>query len=140
VTQPFDSAALRVGTNERDVAIRCLDEHLTAGRLDAEEYGSRVAAASLARTRGDIEQLFVDLPAPHPFQPQVAVDPKQRSARQRPALTRLAWLLLAAVLTVLAFASALTSRDVHDGHWQRGPGGSSFAPTGGPNHDHLFGR
>jgi Domain of unknown function (DUF1707) len=140
VTQPFDPAALRVGTDERDVAIRCLDEHLTAGRLDADEYGSRVAAASLARTRGDIDQLFVDLPSPYPFQPQVAVDPKQPSASQPPALTRLAWLLLAAVLTVLAFASALTSRDFHDEHWRHGPGGSSFAPTGGPNHDHLSGR
>jgi hypothetical protein len=139
VTTPSDPAALRVGTDERNVAIRCLDQHLSAGRLDAEEYGYRVATASLARTRGDIETLFADLPAPHPFQPQLAVYPEQPSLWQRPALTRLAWLLLAAVLTVLTFASALASRDVHDGQWHRGPGGSSFAP-GGVDNDRLPGR
>jgi Domain of unknown function (DUF1707) len=134
VTTPVDPAALRVGTDERNAAIHCLDEHLSAGRLDADEYGSRVAAASLARTRGDIEPLFLDLPAPSPFQPQLPPGPLPRPAWQRPALTRLAWLLLAAVLAALAFASALTSRDFHDGYGSRSPAGSSFMPAGGWGH------
>lgn len=72
---PFSSgpvSALRIGTVERTAAIRCLDEHLSAGRIDADEYADRMATASLARTRGEIEPLFLDLPAPHPFQPPTA--------------------------------------------------------------------
>jgi hypothetical protein len=94
----------------------------------------------LARTRGDITPLFADLPARQPFQPQPVLYPDRRPAWQRPALTRVAWLLLAAVLTVLAFASALTSRDFRDGHWHPGPGGSSFAPTAGWGHHLQPGR
>jgi len=80
-------AALRIGNDERSAAMRCLDEHLSAGRLDAEEYADRFTAASLARTRGEIEPLFLDLPAPHPFQPAAAAlprrDPDPLSSRWR---------------------------------------------------------
>jgi hypothetical protein len=82
VTTPsdFPSApvpALRIGNQERTAAIRCLDEHLSAGRLDADEYADRITTASLARTRGDIEPLFLDLPVPHPFQPATIALPWQ---------------------------------------------------------------
>lgn len=55
-----------MGNTERDEALRVLGEHLTVGRLDAEEYGLRAAQVSTARTRGDLTRLFTDLPPPHP--------------------------------------------------------------------------
>jgi len=57
---------LRIGHAERAAALRALDEHLEAGRLDIEEYGDRSAAASVATTVDDVAVLFRDLPAPHP--------------------------------------------------------------------------
>ena len=47
--------------------MQALDEHMSAGRLDPDEYGQRVAQASVARTRAGLDELFTDLPAPHPF-------------------------------------------------------------------------
>ena len=46
-----------------------MDEHLSAGRLDPDEYADRVVKVSLARYFRDLEPLFVDLPAPHPKSP-----------------------------------------------------------------------
>jgi hypothetical protein len=56
---------IRIGNDERAAALQALDEHLSAGRLEPDEYGDRVAAASVARTREQLEALFVDLPEPH---------------------------------------------------------------------------
>ena len=56
---------IRVGDAERAAAVRALGVHLETGRLDADEYGSRFAHAGVARTRGDLSALFVDLPSPH---------------------------------------------------------------------------
>jgi len=54
---------IRIGNAERDAAIKALDEHLSAGRLDLDEYGERYAKATVARTQSDLSELFVDLPA-----------------------------------------------------------------------------
>ncbi len=70
---PSPSASTRIGHDERHAAIAALDEHLAAGRLDAEEYGERMAAASLARTRDELDPLFDDLPQPRPFPPTTPV-------------------------------------------------------------------
>ena len=58
-------APTRVGNAERQRAMDALDVHMSAGRLDPDEYGERVGKASVARTTADLEPLFVDLPAPH---------------------------------------------------------------------------
>jgi Domain of unknown function (DUF1707)/TM2 domain len=58
--------ALRIGTQEREDAVRALGEHFAAGRLPVEEYEKRVTLALEAQLRGDLKPLFVDLPAPHP--------------------------------------------------------------------------
>lgn len=58
---------LRIGNQEREAASAALDTHLQAGRLDADEYGERYAQATMARTREELDVLFLDLPAPHPF-------------------------------------------------------------------------
>ncbi len=68
-TPPEDRPPLRIGTQEREAAYAALDTHLSAGRLDADEYGERYAKASMARTRPELDALFTDLPHPHPSYP-----------------------------------------------------------------------
>ncbi len=46
-----------------------LGEHLSSGRIDLDEFGTRSAQVSQARTVGDLREMFVDLPAPHPNLP-----------------------------------------------------------------------
>lgn len=62
-----DSDALRIGTAEREAAVRFLGEHMSEGRLSLEEYEERAAASLEARTRGELKALFTDLPSPYPF-------------------------------------------------------------------------
>ena len=62
---------IRIGTAERDAAMKALDAHLEAGRLDVDEYGERSARASVATTAPELAELFDDLPAPHPVLPGV---------------------------------------------------------------------
>jgi hypothetical protein len=57
---------IRVSNNERDSAVRALGEHLSTGRLELAEYEDRCSRAAAARTRGELEELFTDLPLPHP--------------------------------------------------------------------------
>lgn len=59
-------ADVRVSDAERFAALSALGEHLSTGRLDIAEYDERCGLATLARTRGQLEALFYDLPTPHP--------------------------------------------------------------------------
>lgn len=43
-----------------------LGEHMSAGRIDVEEYGERSARITTAKTRGELMALFHDLPDPRP--------------------------------------------------------------------------
>lgn len=61
-----DSSGLRIGDAEREEALRALGEHMSAGRLDIDEYGDRSARVAATRTRNDLIALFTDLPAPRP--------------------------------------------------------------------------
>src|SRR5689334_9240293 len=61
-----DSDSLRIGTAEREAAVRLLSDHMSEGRLTLEEYEERMAAALEARTQADLKPLFTDLPPPHP--------------------------------------------------------------------------
>ena len=63
------SESVRIGDADRNAAVDALGDHLTTGRLDLEEYGTRSALANTARTVGDLHALFADLPAPHPTLP-----------------------------------------------------------------------
>jgi Domain of unknown function (DUF1707) len=64
-----DTSPLRIGNTERQSAMKALDEHLSEGRLGAEEYGDRSAIAANATTADELRKLFTDLPAPHPQLP-----------------------------------------------------------------------
>jgi hypothetical protein len=78
--------ALRVSMAERESAMRALDEHLAAGRLDPREYADRSAAASEAKVAEDLNKLFTDLPNPHPDLSAIAPVPAtQQSGIERPA-------------------------------------------------------
>ena len=75
--QPSD---IRVSDAEREEALTKLGEHMSAGRLDIDEYGERSAKVATAKTRGDLLGLFGDLPDPKPTfgQPKGAVAPRER--------------------------------------------------------------
>jgi Domain of unknown function (DUF1707) len=57
---------IRIGDTERESALTSLGDHMSAGRLDIDEYGDRTARVSTAKTRGELLALFEDLPEPHP--------------------------------------------------------------------------
>ena len=53
---------IRIGDAERERATQRLNDHFAAGRLDHEEFNERLDAIWSARTRADVDQLFLDLP------------------------------------------------------------------------------
>ncbi|HET9079938.1 MAG TPA: DUF1707 domain-containing protein [Trebonia sp.] len=53
---------MRVSDAEREAAVAELQEHFTSGRLNQEELDERLAAAFAAKTRGDLNAVFTDLP------------------------------------------------------------------------------
>jgi hypothetical protein len=61
-----DPDQLRIGTQEREDAVRVLGEHFADGRMPVDEYEERVGVALEAKTRADLRPLFADLPAPYP--------------------------------------------------------------------------
>ena len=88
-----DPANLRISDTEREQAVRMLGEHMSAGRLDIDEYGERSARATAAKTRGELTALFDDLPdprpafaapapAPPPYQPAAAPAPSAPARRE----------------------------------------------------------
>ncbi len=54
---------MRVSDAEREAAAAELREHFASGRLDQEELDERLSAVFAARTRGDLNALFTDLPS-----------------------------------------------------------------------------
>ncbi|ALG13654.1 DUF1707 SHOCT-like domain-containing protein [Kibdelosporangium phytohabitans] len=109
---------IRVGDAEREEALRALGDHMSAGRLDIDEYGERTARVAASKTRGDLLELFKDLPAPKPtfiaqpvVQPQAqpvpampGPAPPQRWSGSRTALKTYAALIpVVWVLAVMAF-------------------------------------
>jgi hypothetical protein len=79
------SPQLRISDQNRESALSALGEHMTAGRIDIDEYGERSARITAAKTRGELGEVFADLPAPHPryddvpkavVAPEVAKEPE----------------------------------------------------------------
>ena len=58
-----ERSALRVSDNERQAAVDRLRLAHDEGRLDLDEYDRRLAAAYASVTYGDLDRLFLDLPA-----------------------------------------------------------------------------
>jgi hypothetical protein len=59
---------MRVSDAEREAAAAELREHFASGRLDQEELEMRLSAVFAARTRGDLNAIFTDLPSAGPAQ------------------------------------------------------------------------
>ncbi|HET9142764.1 DUF1707 domain-containing protein [Actinophytocola sp.] len=82
---------IRIGDAEREDAIRKLGEHMSDGRLGVDEYGDRTARVATAKTRGELLDLFNDLPDPRPAfkqsiaptQPRWAVRRDERTVGER---------------------------------------------------------
>ncbi|MFC4602554.1 DUF1707 SHOCT-like domain-containing protein [Rhodococcus kronopolitis] len=54
---------IRIGTVEREQALDALSRHFTDGRLTVTEFDERSGQIAAASTRGQLEQVFSDLPA-----------------------------------------------------------------------------
>jgi hypothetical protein len=110
MTEPADSLGIRIGTAEREAALKALADHMSAGRLDPDEYGDRVALASGARFAGELEPLFADLPggpvtrpmATRPALPPAAAGEAPSKVSEREALGGRAGATLVAVSPFIA--------------------------------------
>ncbi|MEU3625451.1 hypothetical protein BS329_22410 [Amycolatopsis coloradensis] len=60
------SPQLRISDRDRESALTALGEHLSVGRIDIDEFGERSAQVTAAKTRGELSEIFLDLPEPHP--------------------------------------------------------------------------
>jgi hypothetical protein len=78
--EPWD---LRLSNAEREEAMDVLGEHVSTGRLDIDEFGSRSARIGAAARVSDLIPLFEDLPAPKPsvlLANRAPVEPVRRTA------------------------------------------------------------
>jgi hypothetical protein len=62
----YSDQHLRVSDVERNEVVERLSAHFSDGRLDQAEFDERVSRAMTAKTRGDLDGLFDDLPDPGP--------------------------------------------------------------------------
>jgi hypothetical protein len=62
----YSDQHIRVSDAERNAVTEQLATHYSEGRLDQAEFDERVNRAMAAKTRGDLEGLFDDLPDPGP--------------------------------------------------------------------------
>jgi hypothetical protein len=103
--------SLRASDAERERVVAFLRDQAIEGRLTSEELEERVGRAYAAVTRGDLDQLVVDLPTP-PVRPQY-VRPARRGPNLLPVvlavlfLLSLPWILGTAVWLVFAVGIAL---------------------------------
>ena len=96
---------LRIGDAERDEAIVLLREHMSAGRITAEEFDERMSAALTAKTRGELTVLFNDLPGRTPGDPYAAHTPApvQPVMEQRPAAKQSKYKPLVIVVVLMVY-------------------------------------
>ncbi len=90
----------RIGDGERSRVVDALGAHLSAGRLEIDEFEQRTDDALHARTRRDLDPLLADLP------PVTITDPAARD-RARAAFTRHA-VRFAAIAVALVWIWSLT--------------------------------
>lgn len=63
-------SAIRASDADRDAAAAALNQHFASGRLDKDEFSGRLGAVYAAKTHGNLDKLFADLPAPLPQYPR----------------------------------------------------------------------
>jgi hypothetical protein len=99
----FRPSDIRVSDSEREDALGKLGEHMSAGRLDIDEYGDRSAKVTTAKTRGELLDLFGDLPEPKPAFGHPALPPAPAAPRSPSFGHRVAPVLIPVVAVALAF-------------------------------------
>ena len=62
---------LRVGDRERDAVTEILRQRHVEGRLDAEEFQTRLDRCLTAKTYADLDALVADFPAEEPGRPRI---------------------------------------------------------------------
>lgn len=96
---------VRIGDDERERAAATLGDHYAAGRLDREEFDTRLAAAYAARTRGELAGLFRDLPEPR-IGPATARRTVPRDLLPAARIVLVVAIVVAIVVPVLALVAA----------------------------------
>ncbi|MEV5839568.1 DUF1707 domain-containing protein [Nocardia sp. NPDC052112] len=96
-----EAQASRITVTERERALEQLSHHLGTGRLSLTEFDERSAIAAAATTKGQLAELFADLPG---------VTPPAPSAPTVNALQRLR--TIAAVISIVAVVLAVAT-----GNW-----------------------
>jgi hypothetical protein len=137
----YQRSNIRVSDSEREDALGKLGQHMTEGRLDIEEYGERTAKVAAAKTRGDVLELFSDLPEPRPTfgqpTPPAIREPRTVSPAQRmaPVLVPVALVVLAVGLTFalrmpIFFFLPFIFFFASSGRWRHGHGSGGYGPRG----------
>ncbi|WP_433760162.1 DUF1707 SHOCT-like domain-containing protein [Nocardia sp. CA-135398] len=96
-----EAQASRITVTERERALEQLSHHLGTGRLSLTEFDERSAIAAAATTKGQLAELFVDLPG---------ITPDAPPAPTGNALQRLR--TIAAVVSIVAVVLAVAT-----GNW-----------------------
>lgn len=111
--------AIRVSDAERDSAATALWTHFETGRLTPAEHEERCARAAAARTRAELEELFDDLPTPHPeLDEAVSANPDDEPTDELAPLTRSVGLaLLGGVVLVAGLTAAIIFTVLHGMWW-----------------------
>lgn len=90
---------IRIGTAEREDAMRLLSRQFSEGRLNPDEFSERSAAISAALTRADLAPVFADLPE-KPGVPAMG-DPTRDPARDWRSIVMALVPLVALAFTIL---------------------------------------
>ncbi|GAB3497924.1 DUF1707 SHOCT-like domain-containing protein [Amycolatopsis cihanbeyliensis] len=100
-----DQPHLRLSDDERQETLDALAEHMRTGRLNVTEFGERSSNATTASTRGEVVELFSDLPQPRPefvLPNQPTFPPSRGLGRRLPAAAvPIAGIALVAVLLLI---------------------------------------
>ena len=122
-----------IGDAEREQVAAALGEHFAAGRLPTSEFETRLDVVYAARTREELGDVLVDLPAVEP--PRLRTRAPEDSPVPRAAWTP--WALTAAICLLVWAATSLVQRpsgrllaDLGDrslGRRPRGPSGTTAA-------------
>jgi len=92
---------MRVSHAERTEVADRLSKHYGDGRLDEEEFNERLDRAMKAKTRGDLNGLFDDLPGAEDAPRPAAGPPAVRPPRTRRPLPRIVFLGFVAIVAIM---------------------------------------
>jgi hypothetical protein len=95
---------MRLSDAERQDAMDVLSEHVRTGRLDIDEFGTRSAKVSTAKTISELAPLFADLPSPRP---SALIARPETEPQQRTTQVPSRWLSASVLPVVAALAIAL---------------------------------